>query len=272
MQTRKLICPLFAVLLFVFVFLSPAQAEESWGQCRTLLKGLTENGDRFGDTELGCIAADALREAAETDMALFPAGMLGRNMEAGPITDDVLAACWPQDDEICRARLSYEAVRELLEQCAAGVVFDTGNERVDKSVSDDALFPQISGFDLTYDMSGPAGDRVWSITPEGGERTRDFPADVYVTVAYPESLSALIPASGSGAEERLGVSVRQSVGRYIEAHNRELPVSELHQRVTMLGTGTNPLIGSISPMFWALFALVVLIFSGARYRSKTHTR
>ncbi|MBR2717317.1 MAG: 5'-nucleotidase C-terminal domain-containing protein [Oscillospiraceae bacterium] len=260
-----------ALLLSVLLAI-PALTAGNLSQCTTLLKSLNDDGDRFGDTPLGCIAADALRAAADADLALFPAGMLGGNMEAGSITEETLAGCYPREEPVLRVTLDWAELKTVLEYCAAGVVFDERAERVDKAASSDALFPQVSGIELSYDLSGPSGDRVWSVTPAGGERMRDFPPNGAVVLAFPMSLTDVVTTASAGSPEDTGATVRSAVTQYITASGGTLPVSEFSRRVTLLGTGNNPLIGGISPLFWVLFALVVLIFSGARYRKKVRGR
>lgn len=262
-------------VVFLAILLSAVSAwadDATYGQCSTLLKAVTDAGDRLGDTELGCIGADAIREAASTDIALLPAGMLGANMEAGAITDEILAACYPQDEEIYTVRIHLSELKDILEACTAGLMFDPQTESVSAQDSDTGLFPQISGFLVSFDTTGPAGDRVWTITLDGHARTRDFSEDVYCTIAYPVSLAndPAFPALADG--KSASVTVRETVIRYIRAHGGLLPAEDFQSRVTLLGTGQNALGSDISPLFWVIFAVVVLIFSGSRYRKMTRTR
>lgn len=261
-------------VLLLLLFLSPsAYAEdEAFGLCPTLLKAVTDNGDRLGDTELGCLAADAIREAASADAALFPAGMLGINMEAGPITSETLAACYPQDAEIYIARVRLAALKDILEACTAGLVYDVENEMLSVSESDVHLFPQVSGFLVSFDTPALAYNRVWSITLDNQARTRDFSGDTHLTLAYPSTLleNEDFPRPENTAATSL--TVHEALARYITAHGATLPMESSSSRVTLLGAGHNSLIGDIPPLFWGIFAGIVLVFSGAKYRKKTHTR
>lgn len=263
---------LSTLLLLLFLSLSAYADDKAFGQCPTLLKAVTDSGDRLGDTELGCLAADAIREAANADAALFPAGMLGINMEAGPITGETLAACYPQDAEIHIARIRLAALKDILEACAAGLVYDVENETLSVSESDTRLFPQVSGFLVSLDTPALAYDRVWSITLYDQARTRDFSGDTYLTLAYPSTLleDEDFPRPENAAATSL--TVHEALTRYITAHGAALPTGTSTSRVTLLGTGRNSLVGDIPPLFWVIFAGIVLVFSGAKYRKKTHTR
>ena len=103
-----------------------------------------------GETAEGDRAADALRAAAGTQIALISDDALAHGTERAPVT----------------TVLTPGELWTLLEQAAAGIVVDPMTERIDDAASG-AGFVQVSGLSLRLDASAPAGERVLAVSVDG---------------------------------------------------------------------------------------------------------
>ncbi len=134
-----------------------------------------------GETAAGDRAADALRAAAGTQIALIS----DRAARGG-------------EDAAVTAELSGAQLWAILERAAADIVVDPARERIDYAASDTGAFVQVSGLTLKLDASAPAGARV--IAVEVGGAAVD-PADE--TLRYAAALSADL-ADGTALDVPLG--------------------------------------------------------------------
>ena len=121
-----------------------------------------------GATAAGQVVADALREYAEADVALVPAGVLKETDRK----DDATASLAFQGDSVVVVGVSGGKLREALERSVAAYP--------QASVG----FLQISGLEASFRKGAPANDRIISVTV-GGVKLDD--EKVYA-VAMPLSL------------------------------------------------------------------------------------
>ncbi len=121
---------------------------------------------RDGERELGYIMADALRSAAQADVALVGNGGIRSTLSAGPVTYGMLYAVNPFDNQLLRLTIAGRDLRLLLEQALGRV--------------------QMSGVRITYDAQGTAGSRIVDV-----RFTDDRPlaADGTYTIAVDEFLA-----------------------------------------------------------------------------------
>ena len=92
---------------------------------------------RKGETNLGNLCADALRECCHADIGLINGGGIRNNIPAGKITlADVINAI-PFYDIMCKIEVTGETILNMLKQCTAKYPFDDGS------------FPQVSGMRYT---------------------------------------------------------------------------------------------------------------------------
>lgn len=113
-------------------------------------------------------AADAIREAAGTDMAFLAAGLIKPNFNR----DDLSSLIQYQDEEIVVVTLKGTEVRQALER--ALTLYPQSN----------SSFLQLSGLEVTFDPKSAAGSRVKSVVVGNGpiETGRDY------RIAMPSSL------------------------------------------------------------------------------------
>lgn len=110
---------------------------------------------RREETNLGNLAADAIREETGADIAMINGGGIRATVQAGEITKKDLVSVFPFGNYVVTKKISGKVLKEFLE---AG--FDTYPEKK-------GGFPQLSGVTVSFDSSKPAGSRVQSVTVQG---------------------------------------------------------------------------------------------------------
>ena len=146
---------------------------EVLGWTRVPLDGL-ETAVRSRETNLGNLVADALREAAGTEVAVVNAGgiRLDDVLRPGPVHSRDVHAILLFDNAIARLRVTGAQLREVLDLA----VGQAGK----------GAFLQVSGLRVRYDASKPAGSRL--IEVRVGDRPLD-PSARY-TLATADFLAA----------------------------------------------------------------------------------
>jgi 2',3'-cyclic-nucleotide 2'-phosphodiesterase (5'-nucleotidase family) len=130
---------------------------------------------RGGETNLGNLIADALRDWGEADVGLQNGGGIrsDRVYAPGPLSRRDLAAILPFANYAAVVRLSGAALRDALEHSVAATGEGAGR------------FLQVSGLAFAYDPGAPPGSRVREVWV--GDRPLD-PAAAY-TVALNDFLA-----------------------------------------------------------------------------------
>ena len=106
--------------------------------------------DRAGESCLGDIITDAMREASGAGIAFQNAGGIRADIPRGPITMEAVFTTLPFEDDMVTMNLTGEQIRELLE----------------KSVLSEKML-QVSGMRIVYDLSKPVGAKVASVELAG---------------------------------------------------------------------------------------------------------
>jgi 5'-nucleotidase len=114
---------------------------------------------RSQETNLGSLVADALRQAAGTDVALVNGGAIRGDtlFPAGQLTRRELLSIFPYQDTLVRLEVTGATLLAALEN------------GVSKSAEDPepGRFPQVSGMRFAFDPSRPKGQRVICATVAG---------------------------------------------------------------------------------------------------------
>jgi len=134
-------------------------------QVAVLRDPLDRRGDEYG---LGRLIADAIRAAAQSDLAFTNRGGIRRDLAAGPVTYGELFEVLPFGNTVYRLTVSGRELRAILTRAA------DGNEHV------------FSGVHIERDPSRPAGNRLVSAVLADGRQIVD--ADRY-TVGVPDFLA-----------------------------------------------------------------------------------
>jgi 2',3'-cyclic-nucleotide 2'-phosphodiesterase (5'-nucleotidase family) len=106
--------------------------------------------DPTGESCLGDIVTDAMREASGAWIAFQNGGGIRADIPKGPITLGAVFTTLPFDDDLVTMDLTGEQILELLE----------------KSVLSENIL-QVSGIQIVYDPSKPAGAKVASVEVAG---------------------------------------------------------------------------------------------------------
>ncbi|NPU85086.1 MAG: bifunctional metallophosphatase/5'-nucleotidase [Syntrophaceae bacterium] len=104
-----------------------------------------------GESNLGDLIADAMREAAGADIALMNSGGIRTDISRGAVTLEILYTLLPFDNLLVSMDLTGRQVLQILEESARG--------------SRGSL--QISGLRVTADLTRPAGQRIVGVEIDG---------------------------------------------------------------------------------------------------------
>ena len=212
-------------------------------------------GTRLQETALGSYAADGMRLAAGTDIAIECGGHLVNPLPGGPITEADVRQVFAGDVEIVAVELSCAQLFDLLEYGVGTAQIDEA-ERLNKSSGSDC-FPQISGFSFEFDVSQLPGRRLRRVELEGGG---GLP-----TASLLEDLldGSLGYAGLSGVEGRLVGRQRELLTAHIAAQGQvAVPKGG---RITMVGASDATLydtlqIGVLLPYILLAVVLVRLLW------------
>lgn len=131
-----------------------AQLNEVIGQTSVELNGAAESVCA-GETNLGSLAADALRSAAGADIALISGGSFSGLIPAGDISLGQLASVFEGSSFGVKLSVTGEQLTAILEH------------GVGMAPAADTRFPQVSGVTFKYDETQPAGSRVFDVKVNG---------------------------------------------------------------------------------------------------------
>lgn len=132
-----------------------AQMEEVIGQCASDI-AWSSPLVRTQESPLGNLAADALRDYCDADIAVQNGGGIRAGLTAGDVTVGDIFAMLPFDNKVTCIEVTGQTVWDALENGVSGYPETYGQ------------FPQVSGIHYTFDGSKPAGERIVSVTlPDG---------------------------------------------------------------------------------------------------------
>jgi len=108
------------------------------------------NRDSTGESDLGDVVTDAMRDASGAQIAFQNGGGIRADILKGPITVEAVFTALPFDDDLVSMDLTGDQIKELLERSV---------------LSENML--QVSGMQIEYDLSKPAGSKVTSVKVAG---------------------------------------------------------------------------------------------------------
>jgi 5'-nucleotidase / UDP-sugar diphosphatase len=180
------------------------------------------NARLVGETALGNLIADALRDDVKADVALANAGGArgSRVYPAGPITRRTLLSIHPFGNIACKIAVSGRVLRDALEH------------GVSRLPNGDGRFPQISGVTMNVDAKAPAGSRVSDI------RVNNQTLDLGKT--YTVGLPDFVMNGGDGYTMFTGQKV------LVDAQSGNLVVTALEKYVAARGTVSPAIEGRVN--------------------------
>ena len=222
-----------------------AQMEEVIGQCASDI-AWSSPLVRTQESPLGNLAADALRDYCDADIAIQNGGGIRAGLTAGDVTVGDIFAMLPFDNKVTLVEVTGQTVWDALENGVSGYPETYGQ------------FPQVSGIHYTFDGSKPAGERIVSVTlPDG----TPLEMDGWYTLACNDFMcgggdgytmfNVLNPEDGGDGNGEMAVQelpgcklvyrtndyYRTVVSEYIKAQGTIAPV--LEGRITILNPQTN---------------------------------
>jgi 2',3'-cyclic-nucleotide 2'-phosphodiesterase len=111
-----------------------------------------------GESALGNLIADGMRETMKTDFAFMNSGGIRNEMPAGNVTYGSMFSIQPFGNVLIKMTLTGAQMKELLNQQWTA----TGQK-----------IGQVSGFTYSYDMSKPVGQRIVEIKKADGTLVKD---------------------------------------------------------------------------------------------------
>ncbi|MBE6017347.1 MAG: hypothetical protein E7233_07035 [Lachnospiraceae bacterium] len=125
----------------------------------SFITGVKSQGALYSETALGDFAADALREAGKTDIAVVNGGDLIHVLDQGPVTYGEVVDVFTENKPVAIAVVTAEDIWDMLEHGVENIVLGE-DEKTDKEASVFDGFPQISGIRTQYDIAAPKGSRI----------------------------------------------------------------------------------------------------------------
>ena len=253
------------ILLFwaVLLLVSPVLAAVP-GQSQVLLRA-TEDGypGACRDVGLGSYTADTLRQAAGTDFAFLPTGLLGLNLQTGPVDDDALSLSFPVDEAIYVVSLTAPDLKALLEQAAAPLSLNE-SEQLDRDASTWDGFLQLSGLHAIYDVSSLPGQKLYELKLDDATEPDLTDETLVFTAAVPASLLDGTYGYPVRTPEREVGSLRALVAERITAEGIDTEPDD--DRIILYGAYENNIIDSFPPLLIVLVILLFVIFGGHKWR------
>lgn len=145
------------------------------GYSNVSLSSARAPGVRTQQTDIGYLVAEAYRTAVGADICIANGGDIRSDLVKGAITYGDLITILPFFNTLQVKAVTPKILKAVLEN---GVSYLTVGKdgKVDPSKSASGRFPQVAGFSFTYDPSLPVGERILSITLDGGKEL-DFDDD-----------------------------------------------------------------------------------------------
>jgi len=115
---------------------------------------------RTQETNLGSLVADALRQAAGTDVALVNGGAIRGDtvFPAGELTRREMLSIFPYRDQLVRLQVTGDILRSALENAVS---------KIEEVADPPGRFLQVSGLRFAFDPNRPKGERVLCVTVGG---------------------------------------------------------------------------------------------------------
>lgn len=128
--------------------------KEVVGSTAVDLDGERENV-RSKETNLGNLAADAIRWIADADVALTNGGGIRASIPAGEITKGMIAEVFPFGNIVVSKKITGQAIKDMLEHGVKDYPNLSGG------------YPQTSGITYTLDVTKEAGNRIYDLEVGG---------------------------------------------------------------------------------------------------------
>lgn len=257
------------LLMLPVMPVSANSGTEIVGVVPRLLSAMDDNNARCYESSLGSAVADAVRISFESDVAIICGGDLAYGLLPGEATYDEIKNVFAEDREIAVASVTIKELRQILERGLAYITLDE-SERIDEHLSVFDGFPQISGFELYYDVSAPQGERVYELLING--ESVDLDSDTYtVTLGSTAHMLkggyGLPPVDDVTASE---LTLSAVMLRYIVNGLNEY--SPTGRRMHVRGVNDAGILADIPIMIFPVVTVVFLVAYLSRSKRETDTK
>ncbi|MCL2004350.1 MAG: bifunctional metallophosphatase/5'-nucleotidase [Oscillospiraceae bacterium] len=144
-----------------------ALLNEPVGESRVEMSSARAPGVRTQEMPLGSLVADAYREASGADIAIANGGDIRADILPGVVTKGGIISVLPFGNTLMVKTVTPALLREVLENGVSGIIVDANGD-IDHEQSPQGRFLQVSGFNFAYNPAAPEGERILSITLDGG--------------------------------------------------------------------------------------------------------
>lgn len=237
-------------------------AGEMVGQSRSIVSSLSMPDyvpSTVGESELGRLAADALRIQGAGDIAIVCGGNLRGGLGKGPLTEEAVMAVLPENGPVLRLQLSPAQLWQLLEHGVSASVLNEA-EAIDPERSAFDGFPQVSGFSVEYDASQMPGNRLRELRLADGTQLDPLEQNAKLTAIVSERL----------LQEDLGFSMLWGLeSQRLEQGEAELLLAYISSletvrpepvpRVRAVGVSTDTIVSRLQVLPFLPVLLIVLV-------------
>jgi len=209
MNMKKLTAVLLT-LLFATIGCAPSVSAAPLGKAAAAFDNARPDK---GETAWGRFVADALKNSANSDLAMVNAGVLRKGiLKAGAVeSEDLRALLSFADDEIVTMKISGAQLRAALERAAQA--FPTGSP----------AFLHLAGLTANFNAQAPINRRI-TLVRVGGREVKD--ADTF-SVAMPVSLAdggaGYYTIWNKGDARKSGVSLADALAASVRAQKTIAP-------------------------------------------------
>lgn len=218
---------------------------------------LSMDGYHYQETLMADLVADAVREAAGTEIAMVNAGDLtGKSLRVGDVTWEHIHNVIREDQTLAVVDITAPQLAELLEAAVSAVTVDVPTETIDREMSASAAFVSVSGISFIYNAGARSGERIMTVYDETGREIDLSDTDRTFSLAASEHmLSGGYGLPEMGIDTPLDVTLTEAVADYFRV-NGEIAQCRTG-RITAAGTVEGPIISQV-PML-AIVGVIVVI-------------
>ena len=167
-----------------------------------------------GESSLGNVIADSLRNEMETDIAFIYPGGIRANLDKGDITWGEVYTVFPFDYHLVKMNMTGEQIKAVLEQQWMG---------------SEPRILQISGLLYTWEEQAPIGERIIQLMNENGTPIDD-------SQKYTVTMNEFLAEGGDGFSVfqegtmiQEGPTELDALTQYIQGHEGDILVPALNR-------------------------------------------
>ncbi len=156
--------------------------ETKIGVANVTLSSERAPGVRTQEMPLGTLVAEAYRQSAGAEIAIANGGDIREDLKAGDITKGEVISILPFGNNLQVKLVTPAILKAALENGVSGIVLNAQG-KIDQEKSAQGRFPQIAGFQFTYDPQRPVGERVLAMVLDNGKSLALDDSKTQITLA-----------------------------------------------------------------------------------------